>query len=587
MKLRTSYFNLTVLKKDLTRFSPVWGLYGIFQVLYVILMWGDESNAVRFAINAADVMMSMGILNFLYAGLCAFLLFGDLFSPRMCNMLHAFPMRREGWYLTHLTSGFLFCLLPNLAGALLAALLLQQYAYGAFLWLAVSVLQYLFFFAAAVFATMCSGNAIGGMAIYGLFNFLAALVAWLVVTFYEPMIYGVKINAEQIALYSPVLGFTNSQYFDFRYSENRASAVFSFQPEDWRFLAIAAAVAVVLLALSLLIYRRRQLESAGDMISLRPVAPVFLVLYTLCVGAVLYFVAEAFSNGLQYVFLLIGFAIGFFTGKMLLEKRVNVFRLKNAAQFGILVAVFVVSVVIAIADPFGVTRYVPEADQVVSVMVSPYSSDYYISNESCVLTQPEDIERIVAMHAELVQTRPQDGESNVSLRYQTKTGIVDRSYPVVTGSDAWKLLREYYASVACVFGTENVDEMVSNMVEISVYPHDEQIPQVRFISEGSNGTRIEVDDKEIDIGYLSVESFNASWRVRGMVDALVADCQAGKLIQHWEYRDNTVSAASVGSVTITYEPEPGVYAYREIVIYSDCKNTVEFLKDLATLLNEL
>ena len=33
MKLRTSFFNGTVLRKDITRFAPVWGLYSIFTLM--------------------------------------------------------------------------------------------------------------------------------------------------------------------------------------------------------------------------------------------------------------------------------------------------------------------------------------------------------------------------------------------------------------------------------------------------------------------------------------------------------------------------------------------------------------------------
>lgn len=581
MKLRTSYFNLTVLKKDLTRFSPVWGLYAIFQLLYVLLLWGDENSAVRFAINAADIMQGMGILNLLYAGLCGFLLFGDLFTPRMCNMLHALPMRREGWFLTHTTSGILFCLLPNLAGALLSSLLLQRYAYGAFLWLAVMVLQYLFFFGSVVFAVMCTGNALGGMAVCALFNFFAALVAWLVATFYEPVLYGVKMNLERIALYSPVLGFTGSKYFDFRYSDNRSVAEFSFQPEDWRFLAIAAVVGVVLLGLALLIYRRRNLESAGDLIALKPAAPVFLTLYTLCAGAVMYFVADAFSDGLEYVFLLIGFAIGFFTGKMMLEKKVHVFRLKNAAQFGILVAAFVVSIVLTILDPFGITRYVPKAEDIAVVRVGPYSSAYYIANESCALTDPQDISKIVEMHKEFVQNRPQEGDENVYLQYETKAGvIVERQYPLMMDSDAGKLLREYYSRPEAVFGTTDMDWLLKHMEEINIYFHDKEIHNVSMISNGQAGMKLRISGEDLDVTHATIETFASSTIVRGLLDALLADCKAGRLTQYRNYRETADMVGTMADLYFSYTMGANQYMGKEIAIFNDCTNTVAYLKGL-------
>ena len=152
MKLKTSFFEPTVLKKDITRFWPLWGLYGLFALLFVLLMWESNPDAARMANNASEVFLSMGVLNFLYAPLAAFFLFGDLFKSRMCNALHALPLRREGWFLTHLCAGMLFCIVPNGIAAGLTAALLGKYAWIAGLWLCLMVMQYIFFFGVATFA---------------------------------------------------------------------------------------------------------------------------------------------------------------------------------------------------------------------------------------------------------------------------------------------------------------------------------------------------------------------------------------------------------------------------------------------------
>ena len=167
MKLRTSFFNITALKKDIKRFAPLWGLYTIFQLLFILLLWESEESSARFMNNAPYIMQSMGVLNFAYAGLCALVLFSDLFNSKMCNALHAMPLRREGWYLTHLVAGLSFCIVPNLLGTILASVFLQEYCYGAFLWLAVSVLQFVFFFGVGTFSMMCAGNRLGAAAMYG------------------------------------------------------------------------------------------------------------------------------------------------------------------------------------------------------------------------------------------------------------------------------------------------------------------------------------------------------------------------------------------------------------------------------------
>ena len=78
--------------------------------------------------------------------------------------------------MTHLTAGLLFCVGPNALGALIACVILQEYCYLAFLWLAIVLCQFLFFFGVGAFSAQCAGNRLGAVAVYGLFNFLAVLL---------------------------------------------------------------------------------------------------------------------------------------------------------------------------------------------------------------------------------------------------------------------------------------------------------------------------------------------------------------------------------------------------------------------------
>ena len=324
MKLKTSFFNTTVLKKDITRFAPLWGLYTVFMLLFLVLFFGDNQEPASIATDAPYIMMAMGIVNFIYAGLCAIVLFGDLFSSKLCNALHAMPMRREGWFLTHIAAGMLFCVAPNALGTLIASVMLQQYCYLAFLWLAIMVCQFLFFFGIGAFSAQCAGNRLGAVAVYAIFNLLAVLAAFLIYTFYVPALYGIKFNWESFCRCSPVVGFSLMEYVSVKYNSIHNRADFAgFITADWQYLFIALAVGILLLAAAVILYRRRQMESAGDFIAVRPASPIFLILYTLCVGAVLFFIADTLNDQLAYLFLVIGFAIGFFTGWMLLEKKVT------------------------------------------------------------------------------------------------------------------------------------------------------------------------------------------------------------------------------------------------------------------------
>ena len=84
MRSRTSFFNKTIYKKNLTRFAPVWVLYTLCLVLGVALLYtnGGAMKQFHFAKNYINDMFSiMALVNLGYALLVAQLLFGDLYNP--------------------------------------------------------------------------------------------------------------------------------------------------------------------------------------------------------------------------------------------------------------------------------------------------------------------------------------------------------------------------------------------------------------------------------------------------------------------------------------------------------------------------
>ncbi len=592
MKLRTSYFNSTVLKKDITRFAPLWGLYTVFMLMFVLLLWDSEGSGARFVTNAPYIMQFMGGLNLVYAGLCAVLLFGDLFKSQMCNALHAMPMRREGWFLTHLCAGLLFCIVPNALGALVAALLLQQYCYGAFLWLAVSVLQFLFYFAVGSFAVMCAGNRLGAAAVYGIINFFSLVAAWLVETFYDPILPGITLDVQRYAQISPVWQFSQAEYVGITYDNMTSTAqLHYFITEDWRYLFVAAAVGLLFAVLALLIYRRRALERAGDLIAVKPVAPVFLTVYTLCVGAVMYFVADLTSQSLRYVFLVIGFFIGFFTGRMLLEKKVNVFRWKSFLAFAVLLAVFGASLWLTWLDPAGITRYVPGADRVQQVQISPYSSRYYLENKSLCLTEPEDIQNITQLHSQLVKDHSTQGDMTLWLEYTLDSGtLIQRQYELPSSSPVGQALRQYYSSQECVFGTQTPQTLMKNAYLLEFHSYYEPLPNMVAATQ-TGLMNVDMDSMAEKYGgegkvlqYILEDRFDEEPLITGLMEAVGKDCEAGTMAQLWNYHQDQEPCGYIFIEALEYEDE-GAYTYKrtkniEITVYEDCVNTIAYLKAL-------
>ena len=341
MKLRTSFFDATVFKKDITRFALLWALYLIGGLLAAF-----DSDLHARALES--VMSRMGWISFFYAMLAAQLLFGDLFDARLCHALHAIPLRREGWFLTHVTSGILFSLVPNLLISLVMMRSLGQLWYTALIWLLAMELQYVFFFGLAVLCMMVSGRRLAAVAVYMILNFFALAVSWIDDTVFLPTHYGIINGTERYTPFLPLQGLSDeSDYFSVIHSPNcpcrtvdAGEGIFvSINPANcdysfggfgtsWTYLIILAVIGVALAVMALLLYRKRNLESAGDFIAFQSLKPVFTVAYTFCAAAFVQKVGYEMEVPF-YLFLALGLVVGYFTSQMLLHHSLRVFKRRN------------------------------------------------------------------------------------------------------------------------------------------------------------------------------------------------------------------------------------------------------------------
>ena len=262
---------MTVLKKDLLRFAPVWAVYLIAGLLVQSVMLG--ANQYDMSQNLANFLgRAMALVNCGYAIVVALLLFGDLFSSRLCNALHAMPLRRENWFLTHFTAGILFSLLPNLVLTGVFAFFLQQLWYTAFLWLGATMLSYLFFFGLATLTVMATGNRFAALTVYALLNFVSLEVYWVIYELIVPTLYGVRLPVDGFAAFSPVVWLLSVDTPLYSLTWMDASDVPAVIPpgyhrgdayklagfgDQWGYLFLIAAVGLACAVGALLLYRRR------------------------------------------------------------------------------------------------------------------------------------------------------------------------------------------------------------------------------------------------------------------------------------------------------------------------------------------
>lgn len=539
MKSATSYFNKTVLRKDLTRFWPVWGLSTIFFLLIVAL--GNPIDAKDVARSVVSSLPAMMVFNLLYGWVCALLLLGDLFKSRLCNGLHTMPIRREGYLLTHIAAGLLFFLIPNLTLCIVISFLLKSYYAYALLLFAASLLQFLCFFGIAVFSVMCSGKALGMSAVFWIILLFPSLVYWFCTTFYEPMLPGVLLESADFLFFSPITNTGETGMMRFAaHLPRKLPIVPRISFSHWRYLICAAAAGVVFLGISFLLYRRRKLECAGDLIALRPAKPIFLVIYTLSAGALLHSMASI-SDSFTLPFLCIGLLIGYFTGRMLLERSLRVFGKRSLLGAAAFAGVLIVSMLIVRLDPIGITKYVPEPEQIQSVSIGNWvsASRYYMEEYAIHLQEKADIERITKLHKSLISLDTEGIDSvPIQISYATSDGrTIRRYYQIPVNSETFLESRSIFSRPEVVLGCANQRQLFSCL---------------KYGAVSLNGKEL---SEEVALELLS---------------AMYQDCLEGKMAQHPLYH----TAGSEHTVFFCTD----VFHASLVAVYSDAANTLRVIE---------
>ena len=307
MRSGTSYFNKTLFAKHFARFWPIWGLYGLIWTVCLPLgiLAGSRSgwmaaDARVLPLNYLDTtgwFSAATLLAAVFGLLAAMAVFSYLYSARSVSLFHALPLRREGLFLTSYLAGLGFLILPNLAVFLLA--LAAEAACGAvvfsslFTWLVVSSLLNLFFYSFAVFCAMFTGHILALPAFYVVLNGLAAGLAVLFGQMAHEFLFGFDGASWLTGLaswLSPVLQLSACRVVFPAVTDaagysvaDEASAYFT----GLGYVALYALVGVALAAVALAVYRRRQLETAGDVVSVSWVRPVFKYGVAFCAAVAL------------------------------------------------------------------------------------------------------------------------------------------------------------------------------------------------------------------------------------------------------------------------------------------------------------
>ena len=572
MKSKISFFNAGLFKSTLRRFWPLWfvhfGGWFLFMPVLTLVNSMGSSRTYDFVFDMAhSAVFSSPIVSFLMAIISAMAVFSFMYSSRSTGLIASLPMRRE----TVFCSGWLGAVAAVICSNIVIALLTFVFSLGAvsdtafafkavMIWFGAYSMQFLLFFGIASIIAVVTGSIVALPVMFIIFNFIVVGMEAVVRMHFSCLVWGMENFAFDSVLdfLSPIVYMLGNFKLDSVHEYDQLNDIYTLVGvtySHWTATVIYCAVGLLLSAAALLIFRKRRMEAAGDIVAVRCLRPVFkygvTVCSALCGGILLYTLLYAIFNtpSLSVVIMipsLIIFAlVGYFGARMLLEKSFHVF---HDGWVGIIVVCCLCTVFTlgCDLDVFGIGRYVPEESSIKYMSVS----------ESGNISSEEGIAELRALHESIVKDK--DKYCNIDQQYIYCEPLIF-TYTLKNGQ---KIVREY-----------DLPEGDENYNKYHELLNSQSILLERFT------TNIPVDVKHCVYVSFAAMNYEAELTPEQAADfydnAFMPDIKSGRMSSGGDY---------LGIICIELadnSPMNGTFASEALscVIYSSCTSSIEWVKE--------
>ena len=580
MKSKISFFNAGLFKSTLRRFWPLWiihfaGWLLFLPVLTLMNNFGpNRSTDFIFTISESAVFASP-IIAFIMAILAAMAVFSFMYNSRSTGLIASLPVRREAVFCSAWLGGVFVILGSNLVIALLTFLFSLGATTSAALafkavciWLGVYSMQFILFFGIASLTAVMTGSIAVLPILYIIFNFLAvgmetiirldfSCLIWgmpgysfdCILDFLSPLFYMVGSFVPDVEYNTPYVADTLGSLLD------RECVAVTYS--HWLPTVIYCLVGLIFSAAALMVFRRRRMESAGDVVAVRSMRPVFkygvAVCSALCGGLLLYtmlfslFESRSASVFIMILSMIIFAFIGYFGAKMLLEKSFHVFR-GDWVGLIVLCCLCAVFTLCCDLDVFGIGAYVPKEGSAKSITVYQTGS----------VEDPAIIENYRQLHEKIVSQKDKyehigygDDTESIMFEYELKDGrTVSREYTLPMGDEN---VERYYELA-------NTPSLLLDRFSCSI-PVDTAHCTGATLYLG-NGDSVELTPEQ------AVDFYN---------NALIPDILAGRKIISRGY-DSIIATMSI--MLEQYSNDDGAYYGQDIVadLTDDCTGCISWIK---------
>ncbi len=581
MKSKISFFNAGLFRSTLRRFWPLWTIHfaGWLLFLPVLTLMNNlgpnKSTNFIFAICESAVFAS-SVVAFIMAILAAMAVFSFMYSSRSTGLIASLPVRREAIFGSAWLGGVFAVLASNLVIALLTFLFSLDATINtalafkaAFTWLGVYSMQFILFYGIASLTAVMTGSIAVLPILYIIFNFLVVGMEAIIRLDFSCLIWGMSNGSFDCVLdfLSPLFYMVGSFVPDVEYNTpyvadtlgsllDRECVAVTYS--HWLPTVIYCLVGLIFSAAALMVFRKRRMESAGDVVAVRCMHPVFkygvTVCSALCGGLLLYTVLFAlFESRSASVFIMILsmiiFAfIGYFGAKMLLEKSFHVFR-GSWVGFIVVCCLCAVFTLCCDLDVCGIGAYVPKEGSIKSITVYQRGP---VEDPAIIENYRQLHEKIVSYKDEYEHIVYSDDTESIMFEYELKNGrTVSREYTLPMDDEN---VERYYELA-------NTPSLLLERFSPSI-PADEEHCSQAILYIG--------DNQIIDLTPAQAIDFYRN--------ALLPDIKAGHKVISRTYDD------IIATMYITFEQEidnSRYYDSQDIVveITTDCTECISWIKD--------
>ncbi len=481
MKSKISCFNKTIFKKNFTQFWPLWAAYLFYMIvagpvyLYQRMnIYYDGEIPLRRQYSAlASIFRNTAdpVLMFIFSILAVMAVFSYLFTAKNANGIHSLPVTRWELFFTNFLSAFGFMTIIDIFVFVITVFIgincnvtnIEVLFYALVYQIGIT------FFAVAfsVFVVMLTGSLFT-MPIYCLIaNYLYVGIWYIMGYLVEGLTYGMVYTWKNRLSYvlSPAYYMNGAVKAETHYNE-LIDTIEGITIHGGGVVAGYAIAAFAVLFVAYQLYKKRQLETAGDVISVSFMKPIFRfgtgIFGGLAGGMILsdiLFSTITYSSehfwGILGCSIFCG-AIGFFGAEMLMQKNFRVFKRRIVMEAAV---VFILMIGITGSlklDFFGMEKALPEKEEVVKAYVN---LDYPIKYEG------EELEKLMELHNRIIAEK----EENLAAQEQNQyTSHVEFNYHLADGT----MFRRVYQIPMEAEDSENTDIIAAKILELELEPEN-------------------------------------------------------------------------------------------------------------------